>query len=94
MMDTETVALELPPHVYADLQSLALESGMDPVEMLMRWVAQARQRREWIQGWEELADLIRQEGGLQVGTTKDQVVEQMRRTRQEIFEAEYAHLYR
>jgi len=37
---------------------------------------------------------IRQDGGLQVGTTKDEVVERLRQTRREIFEAEYAHLYR
>jgi hypothetical protein len=31
---------------------------------------------------------------LQVGATKDEVVERLRQARCEIFEAEYAHLYR
>jgi hypothetical protein len=31
---------------------------------------------------------------VQVGTTKDAVVERLRQTRHDIFEAEYAHLYR
>jgi hypothetical protein len=40
-----------------------------------------------------LREEIRQAGGLKVGTTKDEVVERLRQTRREIFEAEYAHLY-
>jgi hypothetical protein len=62
--------------------------------MLSQWVKSARQRRAWIRGWKELQELVEQEGGLQVGTTREAVVEQMRKTRSEIFEAEYAHLYR
>ena len=64
------------------------------VEMLVRWITLARQRYAWIQGWKELGELVRQDDGLQIATTKEQVVEQMRKTRREIFEAEYAHLYR
>ncbi len=33
-------------------------------------------------------------GGLGFGDDPDAIVEQMRKTRQEIFEADYAHLYR
>ena len=54
----------------------------------------AYQRRAWLHGWAELRSLIEQEGGLQVGATKEEIVEKMRQTRYEIFEAEYAHLYR
>ncbi len=93
-MDTETRTLELPTQLYTDLQSLAEENQLDLVEMLARWATLARQRHAWIQGWDELGELIRQDGGLQVATTKEKVVEQMRKTRYEIFEAEYAHLYR
>jgi hypothetical protein len=89
-----TVTLELPASLHADLQSLATEEQTDLVEMLSQWVKLARQRRAWIRGWKELQTLVEQEGGLQVGTTREAIVEQMRKTRREIFEAEYAHLYR
>jgi hypothetical protein len=90
----ETVAIELPSQLYTDLQSLANEEQVDLLEMLTHWAALARQRRAWIQGWKELQRLVQQEGGLQTGATKEEIVTQMRKTRQEIFEAEYAHLYR
>mgnify|MGYP006955168391 CR=1 FL=1 len=43
---------------------------------------------------ETLREQIRREGGLHVGATKEDVVERLRQTRREIFDAEYAHLYR
>jgi hypothetical protein len=93
-MDTATVTLQVPASLYADLQSLGAEEQVSPVEMIARLVDNARQHRAWLRGWEELRELIQREGGLQVGVTKKEVVEQMRKTRYEIFEAEYAHLYR
>lgn len=94
-MDTATtMTLELPAELYNDLQSLATEEQVDLVDMLAHWTTLARQRRSWIQGWKELCTLIQQEGGMQVGATKEQVIEQMRQTRTKIFETDYAHLYR
>jgi hypothetical protein len=90
----KSVTLQLPKSLYAELESLASDEQADMVEMLTRWAKLARQRRTWLQGWQDLQELIRQEGGLQVGATREEVVEQMRKTRREIFEAEYAHLYR
>ncbi len=94
MMDTGTVTFQLPTQVYADLQSLALDQQTDPAEMVARLIATARQRRAWLRDLSALREQIRQEGGLQVGVSKDEIVKQMRQTRREIFEAEYAHLYR
>jgi hypothetical protein len=90
----ETVMLELPSSLYTDLQALATEQDVDLITMLNQWVKQVRQQQGWLRGWKELQALIEREGGLQVGATKEAVVKQMRKTRQEIFEAEYAHLYR
>lgn len=87
----ETMTLELPGVLYADLQALAAEEEGDLVTLLSRWV---RERQHWLHDLQELRALIRREGGLAVGNTKEEVVEQMRKTRQEIFEVEYAHLYR
>ena len=48
--------------------------------------------------WAEGLALIQQQvaaiGGLGFGDNAEAIVEQMRQTRREIFEAEYAHLYR
>lgn len=93
-MQAKTVMLELPSDVYQSWQQLAAEEQADLIEMLRHWIQLAGQRRAWRQDLQDLRHLIQQEGGLQVGMTKEQVVEQMRKTRQEIFEAEYAHLYR
>ncbi len=94
MQTNSTIALEIPQSMYTELQSLAQEEQLDLLEMLAQWIKQAHQQRTWQQDLQALRDLIEQEGGLQVDSTKEEVVEQMRKTRQEIFEVEYAHLYR
>lgn len=48
----------------------------------------------WSEGLVLLQKQIAESGGLGFGDDPDAIVEQMRKTRQEIFEAEYAHLYR
>ncbi|MBC8255535.1 MAG: hypothetical protein H8E35_16105 [Ardenticatenia bacterium] len=93
-MEVENVTFQLPAQLYADLQSLAADEQTDPVEVIARLVATARQRRAWVQGLTALREQIRRDGGLLVGDTKDEVVERLRQTRREIFEAEYEHLYR
>jgi hypothetical protein len=92
MMET-TVTLQLPSKLYDELQLLATEERSDPVEVIGRLVAMASRRRAWLRDLEDLREEIRRDGGLQVGTTRDKVVERLRQTRREIFEAEYAHLY-
>lgn len=92
-MSASTVPLQLPAGLYAELQSLAQEEQTDPVIILSRLVAAARLRRAWLSDLAALRQQIVQDGGLQVGATKQEVVERLRHTRREIFEAEYAHLY-
>jgi prevent-host-death family protein len=48
----------------------------------------------WREGLALLQKQVADSGGLGFGDDPDAIVEQTRRTRQEIFEAEYAHLYR
>jgi hypothetical protein len=85
--------MRLPAGLYADLKTLAQEEQAEPVAILSQLVKAARQRRAWLNDLAALRKQIEQDGGLSVGVTKEEVVEQMRRTRREIFEAEYAHLY-
>ncbi len=47
----------------------------------------------WVEGWNQLRKQVGKSGGIIVGLTKDEIVSRLRQTRQEIFEAEYAHLY-
>ena len=93
-MGAETVPLQLPDHVFAELKSLAEEERADPVEIIARLVAAARHRRTWTRDLAALRERILEDGGLHVGDTREEVVERLRQTRREIFEAEYAHLYR
>ncbi|MGQ9626823.1 MAG: hypothetical protein ACUVV0_07965 [Anaerolineae bacterium] len=93
-MDKTTVTIQLPAQLYADLQSLAKDEQVDLVEVIAHLVAMAHERRAWLRDLTALREQIRQDGGLQVGMTKDEVVERLRQTRRNIFEAEYAHLYR
>jgi len=62
-------------------------------EKLERLERQQAYRREL----EKLRQGIREAGGLKamgLGETKEEIIESLRRARQEIFEKEYAHLYR
>ncbi len=93
-MNATTVELQVPVSLYADLQTLAQEEDTELVAILSHLVKAARQRRVWLDDLAALRAQIVDEGGLQVGSSKEEVVEQLRQTRHEIFEAEYAHLYR
>jgi IS5 family transposase len=93
-MDTEVVTIQLPARLYAELQALAAEGHTDPVELIDRLVTAARQHRAWLRDLTALQEQVRRDGGLRAGASKEEVVERLRQTRREIFEAEYAHLYR
>ena len=93
-MAANIVKLELPISVYEQLQELAAVEQKDPIEVITELIDKAHQRQSWLRELEELRDLIREQGGLQISTNKEEMLEQLRQTRREIFEAEYAHLYR
>ena len=93
-MATNIVKLELPASAYEQLQELAAVEQKDPIEVIAELIDIAHQRQSWLRELEELRDLIREQGGLQISTNKEEMIEQLRQTRYEIFEAEYAHLYR
>ena len=92
-MDATTVTLQIPTSLYAELQSLGAEEQVNPVQVIARLVETARERRAWLRDLTALREQIHRDGGLQVGETKEAVVEKLRKTRREVFEAEYAHLY-
>ncbi len=93
-MSAQKVTIQLPARLYAELQSLAAEEQADPIEVIDRLVMAASQYRAWLRDLTALREQIDQDGGLQAGVSRDEVVERLRQTRREIFAAEYAHLYR
>ena len=93
-MSSETVTLQLPDSLYSKLEELAVEAQINPDDLIATLVETAYQRRAWLRDLNELREQIKRDGGLRVGASREEVVEQLRQTRREIFDAEYAHLYR
>jgi predicted transcriptional regulator len=93
-MESPLVTIQIPADLHSELQSLAEEEHTSPAEVIERLLAMSRQRRAWLRDLAALREQIQRDGGLQIGKTKEAVVEQMRETRRQIFETEYAHLYR
>jgi hypothetical protein len=86
-------------------ESLTAQELLEEAKMLssdnLRWLRgqldrllESEPKQGWQQKWEALCQQVHRDGGLQVGDTTEEIVEKMRQTRHEIFEAEYAHLYR
>ena len=92
-MNGATVTLKLPAGLYNELKALAQEEHTEPVVFLSQLITTAREHRAWVDDLAALRKQIAQDGGLKIGNTKEEVVERLRQTRREIFEAEYAHLY-
>ena len=93
-MEKMNTTLELPADLFQQLQELADLQQTDPVTVISRLIAVAHQQQTWLQNLEALREDIRLSGGLAIGTTRGAVIEQLRQTRRDLFEAEYAHLYR
>ncbi len=93
-MDVETVTLQLPATLYAKAEELAVEAETNPDDLVATLIETAHQRRTWLREFKELREQIKRDGGLSIGSSREEVVEQLRQTRREIFDAEYAHLYR
>ncbi len=69
----------------ADFARQAVEEKMYEIEA-----------KAWREGIRELQRQIQRAGGLKalgLGETKEEIIENLRKTRQQIFEEEYAHLY-
>jgi predicted transcriptional regulator len=93
-MESPLVTIQIPADLHSELQSLAEEEHTSPAEVIERLLAMLRQRRAWLRDLAALREQIQRDGGLQIGKTKEAIVERMRETRRQIFETEYAHLYR
>jgi hypothetical protein len=88
------MTLHIPLPLYTDLLMLAGTTQATPVDVIAHLVAMALRQQLWQQDVHALREHIRADGGLHVSDDDELLIEQLRATRQEIFEAEYAHLYR
>lgn len=93
-MDVEFVTIQVPVRLHEKLQTLADMEHTDPVGVIEKLVASVDQQRRWLRDLSTLQQQVQADGGLGADKTKDEIIAQLRQTRQEIFETEYAHLYR
>ncbi len=89
-----TVALNLPRDVFESIEILANEAHMSSVEIVKTWLNRELDHRKWLNDWQDLRTQIKIDGGLEIGLTSDQIIEKLRQTRHEIWDADYAYLYR
>ena len=93
-MGKKIVTLNLPAGLSARLQELAAESDTTPTELIATLVEDAFKRRAWLRDLDELHEQVKGVDNRETKADQDEFIEQLRTARREIFEAEYAHLYR
>lgn len=91
---TPTIAINLPRDVFEGIETLAGEAHVSSVEMITTWLKRELEHRQWLNAWQDLRTQIKTDGGLDVGQAPDQIIEKTRQTRCEIWDTDYAHLYR
>ena len=93
--ETKQVTLELPMNVYEEILAAQERQQIQNIaEFIQEAVMEKLTRMTWQQNLEALQSEIRKAGGLRLSGSKEEMIERLRETRREIFEAEYAHLYR
>lgn len=92
--DSTYVTMQLPTSMYIELQRMATFHQCSPLDIVARMVAQhihsVHTRKEALT---QLVESIQAQGGLDVPDDEEAFWEHMRKTRQEIYDEEYAHLY-
>ena len=94
---SQDITWKVPENLYRELvwaqQELKYPNLVD-------FIVQAVQRRlaeikyeAWQRDFRQLQEQIRVSGGFGLGETKEEVITNLRKIRQQIFEEDYAHLY-
>lgn len=96
-MSTQELTWEMPEQLYRELvwaqESLNFPSVADfIIQAVQRRLAEVKYE-SWQQEFRHVQDLVRQTGGFGLGTTKDEVIANLRTIRQQIIEEDYADLY-
>lgn len=93
--ETMRVTLQLSADIYQEIADAKERQETDSIAGFVREAVEEKVvRMRWQRNLEELRREIREAGGLELQGSKEEVIERLRETRRQIFEAEYAHLYR
>ena len=94
-LETTRVTLVLPTDVYKEIATAKERQETRSIAGFIREAVEEKvARMRWQRSLAELRSEIREEGELKLQGSKEEIVERLRETRRQIFEAEYAHLYR
>ncbi len=80
--------------MYEELLGAKEEEARSVADFVRAAVVEKLARLRWQRNLEDLRREIREAGGFELKGSKEEVIERLRETRREIFETEYAHLYR
>ena len=93
--ETARVTLMLPTDIRQEITSAKERQETRSVVGFIREAVEEKvARMRWQRNLEDLRREIREAGGLELQGSKKEIIERPRETRREIYEAEYAHLYR
>ncbi len=89
-----TVTINLPADLYAKLEELAADSDSSPTDQIAALIEDAKTRRAWIRALDDMSRQIQRDDNRETEPDQEEFIRQLRKARREIFDAEYAHLYR
>ncbi len=92
-MTSKLIDFQIPIDLYQKIQQLATEEQSDPVSLIEQLIGNTYQRKSWLNDLAMLRQQIKKDGGLELGNTKEEMINNLHKTRQEIFEADYENLY-
>lgn len=92
-MTNKLIDFQIPIDLYQKIQQLATEEQSDPISLIEQLVSKTYQRKLWLHDLAMLRENIKKDGGLELGNTKEEIINNLHKTRQEIFEADYENLY-
>ncbi|MGK7953897.1 MAG: hypothetical protein AB4063_01305 [Crocosphaera sp.] len=92
-MTNKLIDFQIPIDLYQKIQQLATEEQSDPISLIEQLISNTYQRKLWLHDLAILRQQIKKDGGLELGKTKEEIIDNLHKTRQEIFEADYENLY-
>jgi hypothetical protein len=97
-MPSKEIVWRIPEGLYHELEWAQKELDYPNLislvaQAVQRFLAEIKQDA-WLKQFRQLQKMVRASGGLGLGETKNEVIAKLREQRLQIFEEEYAHLYR
>lgn len=94
-MAVKQISFTLSEELYEEVVKAKEESNaLSLAQFIRQLILEKLDEWRWERNLAELQQEVRESGGLELGETKEEVIERLRETRRQIFETEYAHLYR